>query len=279
MQELFNAHKIVDWGPNLSQLDETTGLSREVTDDEVLAFGVSLDGSEDPTGIHLLNKLRTNQFISKFQRGAIQLGYQRQHFKPETHMRDGQTAEICMVHSSCAMLLSKVVAKVGGYRQYTVLTPRSETIPDDVLCIDPFGMCLMYTWNHCPIQLLAMMVDLDIPMTAKFTSKLTKARQRGGQVYQGNALRHIPEGGYLPPGQRSIVDQPVTAEEVGEPEEAYATAKAAAKSRAKAKAKSPPEPPGPPPQQDRWNRNQQAYDRWQGGRYNQRRWNNDRWDG
>ena len=84
------------------------------------------------------------------------------------------------------------------------------------------------------------MVDLEIPMRAKFTSKLPKARQRGGQVYQGNALRHIPEGGFLPHGQCSIVDQPVTTEEAEEAQEAYASAKAVSKARAKAKAKSPP---------------------------------------
>ena len=81
------------------------------------------------------------------------------------------------------MLLSKIISKVAGYRQYTVLTPRSETTNDNVLCIDPFRICMLYGWDKCPIELLAMMVDLDIPMTAKFTSKLTKARQRGGTIY------------------------------------------------------------------------------------------------
>ena len=135
------------------------------------------------------------------------------------------------------MLSSKTVSKVEGYRQYTVLTPRSETTLDNVLCLDPFGICMLYTWDKRPIQLLAMMVDLDIPMTFKFVSKLTRARQHGGpgqgqrrqgqggpgpgpgpgqaaapgpgqtstgspagqaiedQIYQGNALRRIPDGG------------------------------------------------------------------------------------
>ena len=118
-----------------------------------MAYGASLGDHEDPTGIHLLNKFRTNQLISKFQRGAIQLGYRRQHFQPENHVREGQHIDTSMVHSSCAMLLSKIVAKVGGYRQYMVLTPRPENTPDNVFCIDPFGICLLYTWTGCPLQL------------------------------------------------------------------------------------------------------------------------------
>ena len=85
MQEMFNANKRHDargdWRPNLSQLNEETGMSRDVTDEEVLAFGASLNDGEDPTGIHLLTKFRTNQLISQFQPGAIQLGYRRQHFQ------------------------------------------------------------------------------------------------------------------------------------------------------------------------------------------------------
>ena len=99
------------------------------------------------------------------------------------------------------------------------------------------------------------MVDKKNPITAKF--------KRGGRLYQGDALRHIPEGGWLPHGQRSITDQPVTTEEVDEAHEAYASAKAASKARAQAKAKSSPEPPGPPPQQERRCRNQRTYDQWQ----------------
>ena len=102
-------------------------------------------------------------------------------------MREGQDADTAMVHSSCAMLLSKLIAKVGGYRQYTVLVPRAETGPDYVLRID--SICMLYTWQHCPLQLLAMMVDLEVPIQAKYTMRLTRARQEGAQIYQGNALR------------------------------------------------------------------------------------------
>ena len=176
----------------------------------MLAYGASLRDREDPDGIHLLSKFKTNQLISKLLRGAIQLGYRREQFAPLAHMRDGQTEEMPVGHSSCAMLLSNLVSKVAGYRQYTVLSPRSDNTPNNVLCIDPFGICMLFGWDKRTIQLLAMMVDLDIPMTAKFLARLTSTRQRGGQTYQGNALRHIPEGGYLPAGRQSIIDQLVT---------------------------------------------------------------------
>ena len=40
------------WGEDLSRMDEQTGTSRDVTDDEVLAYGQSLRDHEDPSGIH-----------------------------------------------------------------------------------------------------------------------------------------------------------------------------------------------------------------------------------
>ena len=145
-KEMFDDGKRHDalgpWG-HLSEVDPKTGVSRDVTDEEVLAYGRSLGIEEDQTGSHLLNRLKSNQLISQLIRGAIQLGYQRQHFKVENHMREGQTFDTPMVHSSCAMLLSKLVAKVMGYRQYTVLAPRAETGPNYVLCIDPFGICVL----------------------------------------------------------------------------------------------------------------------------------------
>ena len=113
------------WGPILSEVDPNTGVSREVADEEVLAYGASLGSVEDPMGIHLPNRLRTNQLMSKLQRGAIQLGYQRQHFKVQNHMREGQDVDTPMVHSSCAMLLSKLVAKVRGISTVHRIGPAS----------------------------------------------------------------------------------------------------------------------------------------------------------
>ena len=89
-KEMFDDGKRHDalgpWGP-LSEVDPNTGVSRDVTDEEVLAYGRSLQSEEDPTGVHLLTRLRTNQLISKLLRGAIQLGYQATFQGRESHAR------------------------------------------------------------------------------------------------------------------------------------------------------------------------------------------------
>ena len=228
-----------------------------VDDDEVLEFGRSRGQEDDPTGDHTLGRFRTHQIISQLVRGAIQIGYHRQHFKVENHVREGQSEETKMVHSSCALLLSKLVARVGGYRQYTVLAPRANNMPPNyILCIYPFGICQLYTPKDCAIQLLTMMVDLSIPIQAKCTARLTRARQRGPQsLYQGSALQHIPGGSLLPPGQSSILDQAVTSAEAAEANQVYAETKAKAKPKATAKANSPG-----PPREERRRRNQENYD-------------------
>ena len=99
-----------------------------------------------------------------------------------------------------------------------------------------------------------MMVDLSISIQAKYTARLTKARQRGPQIlYQENALQHIPGGGLLPPGQSSIFDQAVTPEEAAEANQVYAETRAKAKPKAAAKASSPG-----PPREERRRRNQET---------------------
>ena len=70
-KELFEDGKRHDaigpWG-HLSEINPDTGVSRDVTDDEVLAYGRSLEIDEDPAGSHLLNRLRSNQLISQLIR-------------------------------------------------------------------------------------------------------------------------------------------------------------------------------------------------------------------
>ena len=75
-----------DWG-HLAEVDPETGVSRMVNDDEVLELGRSRGQEEDPTGDHLLGRFRTHQIISQLVRGAMQIGYHRQHFKVENRFR------------------------------------------------------------------------------------------------------------------------------------------------------------------------------------------------
>ena len=76
-KEMFDEGKRHDalgpWG-RLSEVDPATGVSREVSDEEVLAYGRGLELEEDPTGAQLFSRLRSNQLISQLIRGAIQRG-------------------------------------------------------------------------------------------------------------------------------------------------------------------------------------------------------------
>ena len=250
-----------NWG-RLSAVDPSSGVPRELGDDEVLAYGRARGQEDDPTGEHSLGRFRTNQVISRFVRGAIQLGYQRQHFNVANHIREGTEADTGMVHSSCAALLSRLVAKVTGCRHYSMLPPRNNNTPSYIFSIDPFGICQMYSPRDCTIQLIAMMIGLSIPIQAKFTITVTQARQRGpDSVYQGQALRHLPGGSMLPPGRSSILDQPVTAEEAAEVANTRAKAKPKPKSRA-----NTPDP------HERKRQNQETYTQKWGDHRNDRRW-------
>ena len=189
-------------------------------------------------------------------RGAIQLGYKRHHFLVNRHIREGTEVDTGMVHSSCAALLAAIVGKVMGYQQFSTLTPRSRHAPRYILNIDPFCICQLFGIKDCTLQLIAMMVDLCIPIQRKYTLRLTKARAEGiVNIYQGNALKHLPGGSLLPPGQVSILDTPLTEAEVAE---------IAPKAKPKPSSRAPDH-------QDRKRRNQPRYTE----SWNDRRWDHD----
>ena len=143
-QEAFNRGQCHDslekWG-RLSEVDPRTGVPRELNDEEVLQHGIGRGEHDDPTGDHALGRYRTNQVLSTFVRGAIQLGYRRQHFLVDNHIREGTEVDISMVHSSCAALLSKLVGKIT--RISTVQHALSAQPPFSQLHLQrrPFGIC------------------------------------------------------------------------------------------------------------------------------------------
>ena len=130
-QEAFNRGQRHDslgkWG-RLSEVDPRTGVPRELNDEEVLQHGIGRGEHDDPTGDHALGRYRTNQVLSTFVRGAIQLGYRRQHFLVDNHIREGTEVDTSMVHSSCAALLCKLVGKITGYRQFSMLSLHAAAI-------------------------------------------------------------------------------------------------------------------------------------------------------
>ena len=151
-QEAFNRGQRHDslgkWG-RLSEVDPRTGVPRELNDEEVLQHGIGRGEHDDPTGDHALGRYRTNQVLSTFVRGVIQLGYRRQHFLVDNHIREGTEVDTSMVHSSCAALWCKLVGKITGYRQFSMLSPRSRHSPSFIFNIDPFGICQLWGPKDC----------------------------------------------------------------------------------------------------------------------------------
>ena len=238
-----------------NDIDDQTGLPRELTDEEVLQCGIDRRDAEDPDGNHALGRYHTNQILSTMVRRAIQLGYKRHHFLVQNHVGEGTAVDTKMVHSSCAALLATIVSKVMGYQQFSTLTPRSRHAPRYILNLDPFGICQLFGVRDCTLLLIAMMVDLCIPIQRKYTLRLTKARSEGTvNIYQVNALQHLSGGSMLPPGQVSIVDTPLTEAEIAE---------IAPKAKPKPSSRAPDH-------QERRRRNQSRTESW-----NDRRWDDD----
>ena len=78
MQEKFSQGSRYDvlgsWPGTLSEVDPETHVSREVTDEEILAFARAKADAEDPEGTYLLRRFRANQILSALVRGSIQMG-------------------------------------------------------------------------------------------------------------------------------------------------------------------------------------------------------------
>ena len=120
MHKLFRDEKRHDvlgsWGPDLSRVDDETGISRDVTDEEVLAYAKSFKNPEDPE-IHLFNKFKTNQLIAKLMRGAIQLGHRVPHARESNGRRSADAFELLSI---------AIQTRVQGCRISTVFIGRQQ---------------------------------------------------------------------------------------------------------------------------------------------------------
>ncbi|CAE7534054.1 unnamed protein product, partial [Symbiodinium sp. KB8] len=107
----------------LSGIDPQALISRDVTDEEVLAYTKGHNDPNDPDGIHLFGKFTTNQLVSKLIRGAVQMGYKRTNFDPRNHMHDdhqGEAGEAKFVDKSNK---NRVAQQPPHARALTHITP------------------------------------------------------------------------------------------------------------------------------------------------------------
>eukprot|EP00439_Symbiodinium_sp_Y106_P046467 s5635_g5.t3 len=237
-------------------------------------------------GHYTVRRFRTHQLITQIMRGAYQMGFARRDFDTSRHMRPEQGDQAPQMHSSCYALLQKIIGKTIGYSQFTLLQSINRFNRQHILCIDPCGIAMMFGAKNCTQIFLAFLVDSDIQLPSNFINRLTASRQQAPTARSPNALNHLPSG--LPGGRRSIVDTPVTREEAEAADEARRVRASARRQREETRGATPPPPQQP--RNDRWQRNQRAYDNRSDGscagyRYSRARYDNreysyddDRWN-
>ncbi|CAE7335570.1 unnamed protein product, partial [Symbiodinium sp. KB8] len=102
-----------------------------------------------------------------------------------------------------------VIGMTTGYCMFTLLHPIPAGTTEHALCIDPYSIVLLLGPSDSPIALLALMVDFNIQMQAKFVDKLNKNRAAQRPLH-AQALTHITPKQYTRPGQISILNMPMT---------------------------------------------------------------------
>ena len=107
-------------------------------------------------------------------------------------IRADQTLDAPQMHSSCYSLLQKVVGKVTGYNNFTMLRPSASTTTDHVLCIDPCGIAQMIGHKMIPVELLALLIDSGIQLPAPFRQRIIATRQQAGTSRNPAALTNLP---------------------------------------------------------------------------------------
>ena len=206
MQERFRTgnryHVLGSWLANMCVTDPETNTSREVIDEEIQACGAHGRGEiVDPDGHWVLKRFRANQILSALTRGSIQMGYTRSTFNPETYIKRGQTTK--QMHVSCLGVLCEIIPKITGYSQFSLIRP-APTGPTEFLT--PVGVILMQSLRDKSATTIALLIDHDVQVPAKFTDKVTKPKidaETNPQVHaKRNALHHLTHSDFI--GHRTI---------------------------------------------------------------------------
>ena len=99
------------------------------------------------------------------------MGYTRSTFNPETYIRRGQTTK--QMHCSCLGVLNEIIPKITGYSTFSLIRP-APTGPTEFLYIDPVGVILMQSLKDSSADTIALLIDHDVQVPAKFTDKVIK---------------------------------------------------------------------------------------------------------
>ena len=191
-----------NWPGDMSEVDPETKISKDVTDEEVLEFARVKADPEDP-----------DQVLSTLVRGSIQMGYSRDTFNPETYINRGQTTQ--EMHYSCLCVLGEIVPKLTGYTSSSLIRPPPAG-PREFLYVDPVGVVLIQSLKDTSADTIALLIDHNIQVPAKFTDKVVKRKidkEKNPQAHKGRqAVQHLTFSDYMAAGQTSIMDASVTQE-------------------------------------------------------------------
>ena len=218
MQERFRTGSRYDvlgnWPADICATDPETNISREVTDEDIRACANTRGEVGDPEGHWLVKRFRANQVFQHLcTRGSIQMGYTRSTFNPETYMSRGQSTK--QMHYSCLGVLCEIIPKITEYSQFSLLRP-APTGPTEFLYIER-GVILMQSLKDTFANTIALLIDHNVQVPAKFTDKVVKRKidsETNPQVRaKRNALQHLRHSDFMATGQASIMDTKVTQEQ------------------------------------------------------------------
>eukprot|EP00439_Symbiodinium_sp_Y106_P077955 s920_g16.t2 len=218
MQERFRAGSRYDvlgnWPAHICATDPETNISKEVTDEDIRACANTRGEVDDPEGHWLAKRFRANQVLSALTRGSIQMGYTRSTFNPETYVNRGQSAK--QMQYSCLGVLCEIIPKITGYTQFSLIRP-APTGPTEFLYIDPVGVILTQSLRDTSANTVALPIDHNVQVPAKFTDKVVKRKidsETNPQVHaKRDDLHLLRQSDFMAAGQTSIMDTEVTQEQ------------------------------------------------------------------
>ena len=134
--------------------------------------------------------------------------YSREAFNPKTYYDRDQETNV--MHYSWLHILSKITPKLTGYAAFSLIRPPPNG-PTEYLYIDPVGIVLTQSIKDTSADTMALLIDHNIQVPAKFTDRVTRRKvdkEKNPQAHVARpALQYILPSDYLTAGQTSIMDQ------------------------------------------------------------------------
>eukprot|EP00439_Symbiodinium_sp_Y106_P018675 s8961_g2.t1 len=99
--------------------------------------------------------------------------YSREAFNPKTYYDRDQETNV--MHYSWLHILSKITPKLTGYAAFSLIRPPPNG-PTEYLYIDPVGIVLTQSIKDTSADTMALLIDHNIQVPAKFTDRVTRRK-------------------------------------------------------------------------------------------------------